>query len=157
MRLACAALGLSPNTVRKYADAGLIKCVKNAANQRLLDVDSFVRKSSTYYSVPSVVCYCRVSSSEQKDDLAKQVIHMRQQFPEAEIIKDIGKGLSLKRKGLVTLLDRLLQGEKLTVIVTSKDRLVRFGVDLFEYIINKNGGELLVVSESKQDIDPKLS
>jgi len=153
MRKACLALGLSPNTVRKYADKGIINSIRNAANQRLIDVDSFIRKSSK----SSVICYCRVSSNKQRDDLARQVVYMREQFPNAEIIKDIGSGLNFKRKGLISLLDRLAQGDKLTVVVAHKDRLARFGVELLRYFINKNGGELMVLDQTTHSPERELS
>lgn len=41
-RKAAKALGLHPNTLRKYADNGTIPTIKNAAGQRLYDVDGFV-------------------------------------------------------------------------------------------------------------------
>jgi predicted site-specific integrase-resolvase len=72
---------------------------------------------------------------------------MREKFPNAEIVKDIGSGLNFKRKGLRTLLDRLSQGTKLTIVVAHKDRLARFGFELIEYLVNKNGGEILVLDK----------
>jgi predicted site-specific integrase-resolvase len=54
------ALGLHPNTLRKYADAGKIPVVRNEAGQRLYDVDACVRDRSP----PRTVCYCRVSSAK---------------------------------------------------------------------------------------------
>ena len=145
MRMACLALGMCPNTVRKYADAGLIKCIRNAAGQRLLDVDSFSREASE----PSTICYCRVSSAKQRDDLARQVVYMREQFPKAEIIKDIASGLNFKRKGLISLLDRVARGDKLTVVVAHKNRLARFGVEFIEHFIQKNGGGLMVLDKTE--------
>jgi predicted site-specific integrase-resolvase len=72
---------------------------------------------------------------------------MREKFPQAEIIKDIGSGLNFKRKGLRSVLDRLSQGTKLTIVVAHKDRLARFGFELIEYLVNKNGGEILVLDK----------
>jgi predicted site-specific integrase-resolvase len=93
----------------------------------------------------SLVCYCRVSSPKQKDDLARQVVFMREQYPQAEIVQDIGSALNFKRKGLRSLLERLLQGDKLTLVVAHKDRLARFGFELMDFLVRTNGGELLVL------------
>lgn len=41
-RKAAEFLGLHPNTLRKYADSGLIKHVKTPTGQRLYDVNSFL-------------------------------------------------------------------------------------------------------------------
>ena len=141
LRKAVEFLGLHPHTLRKYADEGKIKSIKNEAGQRLYDVESYQRSSSR--SV--VVCYCRVSSTKQRDDLARQVEFMRQQYPDAEIIKDTGESLNFKRKGLQALLVRLMLGDKLTLVVACRDRLCRFGFELFEYMVEQNGGEIVVL------------
>jgi predicted site-specific integrase-resolvase len=141
LRKAVEFLGLHPHTLRKYADEGKIKSIKNEAGQRLYDVESYQRSSAR----SAVVCYCRVSSTKQRDDLARQVEFMRQQYPDAEIIKDTGESLNFKRKGLQALLVRLMRGDKLTLVVACRDRLCRFGFELFEYMVEQNGGEIVVL------------
>jgi predicted site-specific integrase-resolvase len=141
LRKAVEFLGLHPHTLRKYADEGKIKSIKNEAGQRLYDVESYQRNAAR----SAVVCYCRVSSTKQRDDLARQVEFMRQQYPDAEIIKDTGESLNFKRKGLQALLVRLMRGDKLTLVVACRDRLCRFGFELFEYMVEQNGGEIVVL------------
>ena len=142
LRKAVEFLGLHPNTLRKYADEGQIKSIKNGAGQRLYDVESY----QSDRSVCSVICYCRVSSAKQKDDLERQVEFMRQRYPDSEIIQDIGSGLNFKRKGLQALLVRFMRGDQLTIVVACRDRLCRFGFELFEFMAKQNGGEILVLS-----------
>lgn len=141
LRKAVERLGLHPNTLRKYADEGRIATIRNAAGQRLFDVDAFLRLSVA----ASVICYARVSSHKQRDDLERQAARLSSTYPEAEVIKDIGSGLNFKRKGFLTLLGRLVRGEKLKVVVAHRDRLARFGVDAIRYLIEANGGELVVL------------
>ena len=50
------------------------------------------------------VCYARVSSEHQRDDLERQITGIRQRYPGHEIISDIGLGLNW---GFVTLLERI--------------------------------------------------
>jgi predicted site-specific integrase-resolvase len=73
---------------------------------------------------------------------------MRGLYPQAEIITDIASGLNYKRKGLKTLLERAMSGDKLTVMVAHKDRLARFGVELIEWILQSSGSELMVLNQS---------
>lgn len=141
LRKAVEFLGLHPHTLRKYADEGKIKSIKNEAGQRLYDVESYQCGATR----TTIVCYCRVSSAKQRDDLARQAEFMRQQYPDAEIIKDIGSGLNFKRKGLQALLVRLMRGDKLTLVIACRDRLCRFGFELFESMVEQNGGELVVL------------
>ncbi|WP_424094875.1 IS607 family transposase [Moorena producens] len=93
------------------------------------------------------MCYCRVSSTKQRDDLPRQVAYLHSLFPEAEIVKDIGSGLNYKRKGLKTILERVVRGDQLTIVVTCRDRLTRCGFELIEYLVGLNGGKILVLDQ----------
>lgn len=155
LRKAIELTGLSANTLRKYADNGTIKAQRRGkGKQRLFDVSDLLnaKKGNEKQGKP-VVCYCRVSSQKQKDELARQVAYMRQQFNDAEIIQDIGSGLNFKRKGLQNILQRLLQGDKFTLIVAHRDRLCRFGIELFQFLFEQNGGELMVLNH--EEVSPQ--
>ena len=88
-------LGLHANTLRKYADDGRIATYRTASGQRRFDVDSYL--GDVVEAKPSVICYCRVSSHAQKPDLERQVESMRERFPEADIVQDIGSALDDQR------------------------------------------------------------
>ena len=81
------------------------------------------------------ICYCRVSTSSQKEDLERQVEFFRCKYPNHEIIKDIGSGLNFKRKGFNSILDFAIKGDIGEVVVTHKDRLGRIGFELVLRII----------------------
>lgn len=144
LRIAVKKLGLHPNTLRRYADEGKIQYIKNEGGQRLYDVEAYIRGAAR----ASLVCYCRVSSSKQKDDLQRQIAYMQSIYPEAEVVSDIGSGLNFKRKGLRSILDRLLCGDKLKIVVACRDRLCRFGFELIQYMVEQNGGEILVLDQT---------
>ncbi len=145
LREARKVLGVSANTLRKYGDAGYIKTIRTPSRQRRFDVESYLGNAVG----SATVCYCRVSSAKQKDDLARQVVYMRERFSGAEIVQDIGSGLNFKRRGLRSLLDRLSRGDKLTLVVAHKDRLARFGFELIEYLVKQNGGEIMVLERAE--------
>lgn len=149
LRKAIELTGLCGNTLRKYGDQGKIRIQRVGGGQRLFDVSELLSLRDGSERRPAVACYCRVSSVKQKDDLVRQVVSMRTRFPEAEIIQDIGSGLNFKRKGLQSILQRLLQGDKFTLVVAHRDRLCRFGIDLFQYMFEQNGGELLVLDNTE--------
>ena len=139
-KLASEALGLHPNTLRRYADAGEIKTVRTPINGE-----------------QAIICYCRVSSYKQKDDLNRQIGYMQEKFPKAIIIKDIGSDINFKRKGLNSILDRLLRGDKLKLVIAYKDRLARFGAELIEYMVKQNGGEFVVLNEINHSPEKELT
>jgi len=70
---------------------------------------------------------------------------MRELFPQYEIVQDIGSGLNFRRKGLTSLLERVLSGDVREVVVAHKDRLCRFGYELIEWLVTRNGGSILVL------------
>lgn len=133
--------GLHPNTLRKYADNGTIPCYRLPNGDRRYDVSSFIRSRRT------VICYSRVSTVKQKDDLERQVQYLEERYPDSERISDIASGLNFKRKGLASVLERAMSGECLTVVVSHRDRLARFGFDLIEYLIQRSGGEVVVLNQ----------
>ena len=158
LRKAIELTGLSSTTLRKYADNGFIKSTRGKGGHRLFDVDELVNFGKTEEPKGNpVVCYCRVSSKKQNDDLVRQVASMRHKFPDADIIQDIGSGLNFKRKGLKTILERCLQGDKFTLIVSHRDRLCRFGFEIIEYLINQNGGEIMVLDQPDTSPESELT
>ena len=157
LRKAVKLTGLCPNTLRKYADNGTIKATKPNGKTRLFDVTDLYNLAGVSDDNASVVCYCRVSSQKQKNDLARQVACMREKFKNAEIVKDIGSGLNFKRKGLQTILQRLLQGHKFTLIVAHRDRLCRFGFELINYLFEQNGGEIMVLDNTEASPQRELT
>jgi len=77
-----------------------------------------------------------VSSRKQKDDLERQCTFLKNKFPNHTLIKDIGSGLNYKRPGLLKLLEFSNSGRAEEIIVSSKDRLCRFGFELLQWLFN---------------------
>jgi predicted site-specific integrase-resolvase len=73
---------------------------------------------------------------------------MQSLYPTAEIIRDIGSGINFKRKGLQSLLERLMRGDKFTLVVACRDRLARFGFELFQFMVEQNGGQIVVLDQT---------
>jgi predicted site-specific integrase-resolvase len=134
LRKAKERLGLHGDTIRKYADKGIIPSIRTEGGKRLFDIDEYIRRKNGECN-HSTICYCRVSSPKQKDDLERQVNYMQERYPDSEIVTDIGSGINYKRKGLNSILERALQGDKLKIVVAYKDRLARFGFELIESML----------------------
>ena len=146
-------LGLHPNTLRKYADEGIIETIRTPSGQRRFNIESFINQ--THNSLQTIL-YCRVSSARQKDDLQNQKDYLLSKHPRAEVIADVGSGLNFKRKGLRAILERLLQGDSIRLVVAERDRLCRFGFELIEYLVIKNGGEVVVLNQSEYSPEGEL-
>lgn len=97
------------------------------------------------------ICYCRVSSQKQKEDLRRQIDIMKTKYPNNEIISDIGSGINYKRVGLRQIIDYAIKGEISKVIITYKDRLMRIGYEMIEYIITEySKGEIIVINKKDE-------
>ena len=104
------------------------------------------------------ICYARVSSEKQKEDLDRQCEYLRQKCPDHELIKDIGSGLNWKRKGFTSILERSYQRDIEEVVVTHKDRLCRFAFELVEWIFSKHDTKIVVLgSDVNIDIPNPVS
>ena len=150
---AVAMLGLHPQTLRKYADQGRISHYHNSAGQCLYDVETYLHGRSAR----QLVCYCRVSSARQRGDFNRQVAQMRELYPNAEIVTDVAGGLNWQRKGLLSILERLRGGDKLDVVVAHRDRLARFGIELIEWLVQQNGGAVVVLNQPDASPEAELA
>ena len=140
-------LGYNPDYLRELATQGKIDFIRTSGGHRRYNVEAFIQSESEPTPIVTV-CYCRVSSTKQRDDLERQVNFMRDIYPDAEVIRDIGSGLNFKRRGLQGILDRLLAGDKLQLVIAHRDRLCRFGIEAIQYMVEQNGGELVVLDKS---------
>ena len=129
--------------MRRWADAGKIQVIKTPSGQRRYDIQGY---TAQFVSDRTDIIYCRVSSRAQKPDLERQIEAVKGEYPEAEVVAEIGGGLNFKRKKLLTILGRIMSGTVSKLIVAHKDRLARFGFDLFQWLCEQNGCELVVLS-----------
>lgn len=107
-----------------------------------------------------VIGYCRVSSHKQKDDLERQIenmkIYLNAQGKPYEIISDIGSGINYKKKGLKELIKRITQNQVDKVVVLYKDRLLRFGFELVEYIASLYNCEIEIIDSTEKSEQQEL-
>lgn len=121
-------IGVSVPTLRRWDRKGLFKSDKrtfgNHRRYSLSSVFSFLGEKRKR----KVVGYARVSSHDQKLDLERQrdVLSIYSD----EVITDLGSGINFKKKGLINLIERIISGELSEIVITHKDRLLRFGFEL---------------------------
>ena len=107
-----------------------------------------------------VIGYCRVSSNKQRDDLERQIENMKlyltAQGKPFEIISDIGSGIDYKKKGLKELMKRISQNKVDKVVVFYKDRLLRFGFELVEYIASLYDCDIEIIDHTEKTEQQEL-
>ena len=107
-----------------------------------------------------VIGYCRVSSNKQKDDLERQIenmkLYLNAQGKPYEIIYDIGSGINYNKKGLKELIKRISQNKVEKVVIFYKDRLLRFGFELIEYIASLYDCNIEIIDNTEKSEQQEL-
>lgn len=115
-------LGVHPQTIRRWTNLGKLTCARTLGNHRRFKPATPDNKQ--------VIGYARVSSADQKADLTRQADTLRQHVGITTVITDTGSGMNCQKPGFRKLLSLLLRGEVAELVLTHKDRLLRFGADI---------------------------
>ena len=105
---------------------------------------------------PLTVCYARVSSHDQKADLDRQNAALEAYCAargwRTQVIRDLGSGMNYRKKGLQELLDLILHRRTARLVVTHKDRLLRFGAELvvLTVLCELQGIEIVIIHQGEQ-------
>jgi putative resolvase len=146
-------LQVSSSTLRNWDKEGKIRTIRTPSGARMFnqqDLSAIIRQTKSNEIVKRKICYARVSTRAQMDDLERQVLFFRTQYPSYEVVTDICSGINWKRKGLSSLLEQSIQGTLGEIVVAHKDRLSRIAFDLLEYIFNLHGTQILVLDRTNE-------
>ena len=155
-------VGKSAQTLRNWDNKGILKPHHTGANgYRYYSHDQLNQVFKIKPDVKQIVIgYCRVSSYKQKDDLKRQVdnieTYLLVQGNPFEIITDIGSGINYSKKGLRQLIKRISNGEISKVVVLYKDRLLRFGFEIIEYVAELNNCAIEIVDNTEKTEQEEL-
>ena len=152
---AASVLGVSITTLRRWEASGRLTAEHTAGGHRRYDLAKL--RPELFHAVESenrkTVAYARVSSHDQKDDLErqKQVLELfcvRQGWT-FEIVADLGSGMNYHKKGLKRLLDAIIEGQAGRLVITHKDRLLRFGAELVFAICEAKNVEVVILNQGE--------
>jgi putative resolvase len=73
-----------------------------------------------------------------------------------EVVQDIGSGINYSKKGLQQVIRKICSGEVDKVVVLYKDRLLRFGFELVEYVAKLHETEIEVVDTTERTEEQEL-
>lgn len=153
---ASAYLGVTPQTLRRWEKAKKITPPhRTKGGQRRYDITSlqpFIQE--TKKEDLSTIVYARVSSHDQKEDLERQ-IQMLEMFCSAKgwtysILEDLGSGMNYQKRGLKQLLELIMNGRLCRLVITHKDRLLRFGAELIFSLCTIKGIEVVVINHGEE-------
>ena len=154
-------IGVHQRTLYLWEAKGLIETIRTPGNKRLYNVVKFLedkkcKKNIICENLDELdikdklnICYVRVSSMNQNDDLERQKKLMMDKYPNNIIIEDIGSGLNLNKRGIKKIIHLAIAGKVKELVIAYRDRLTRFGYELIEELITKySKGKITVISEN---------
>lgn len=147
------ALGVTPLTLRRWHEQGKLEPdLVTEGGRRRYDLSRLRPGLFRAEEAPErrTVAYARVSSRDQEPDLRRQ-----EQVLEAycaaqgwtfEVVTDLGSGMNYRKRGLKRLLDDIIEGDVGRLVITRKDRLLRFGAELVFAICEAKGVEVVILN-----------
>ena len=153
-------IGVSVKTLQRWDKEGKLVAHRSPSNRRYYTHKQYVDYVGESKKGQTII-YTRVSTTNQKDDLANQVEFLKQ-FANArgmivdQIFEDIGSGLNYNRKKWNKLIEDCMLGHISKIIVSHKDRFIRFGYEWFERFLQNNGVEFIVVNNETTSPEEEL-
>lgn len=142
--------GVSTSTLRRWETEGILIPERTANGHRRYDLNQLlgIKKDLSF-----TVGYARVSSHDQKKDLNRQIqvleLFSAQNGWQIEIISDLGSGLNYSKKGLKRLITLITNNQVERLILTHKDRLLRFGSELVFSLCEIFGTEVVIINRTE--------
>ena len=153
-------IGRTVNTLQRWDREGILKARRTPTNRRYYTEEDYynimgIQQENAENQVNDVIIYARVSNQNQKDDLKNQVEFLKtyanaKGYIISSIITDIGSGLNYNRKGFNSI---LYSEKKQKILISYKDRFVRFGYEWFDNFLKSKGSEIIVVNN--QTLSPQ--
>lgn len=156
-------IAITPSVLRTWASQNRVRFVRLPGGKRLYHIGDIMSlmpdlaqlcpassRATDTTATKTGYLYARVSSPKQKEagDLQRQIQTLQEARPNHTLVQDTASGLNYKRRGLRSLLGQCLLGVVSEVVVTHRDRLARFGVDLLEWLLESHGVKLVVLDHS---------
>lgn len=148
--------GLNPQTVWKWCRTGKMPVpVEHTPSGMWLVHDPKYETPTPDGNEGRTVCYARVSSADQKDDLKRQADRLKafaigMGVEDPEVVTETSSGMNDRRRKL----NRLLSDPTVTsIIVEHRDRLARMNAGLVESALKAQGRRIIVVDDTELDDD----
>ena len=147
-------LGVTRETLRRWEMIGKIVAERTPRGHRRYDLAKLRGiMPKNHSNEKRTLAYARVSSHDQKEDLLRQA-KVLESYCAAhgwtyELIQDLGSGLNYEKKGLKKLILEICSGMVARLVVTHKDRLLRFGSELIFSLCEQFGTEVVIINSTQ--------
>lgn len=155
---ACEVLGVHYQTLRNWSNEGKIDTIRAPGGKRFYNVNKYLEDNNMKSNNKKKICYCRVSSHSQKNDLENQINYMKEKYPDYELLYDIGSGINFKRSNLNKIIEYSINNKLEILVIAYKDRLCRIGYELIENILIKySSTKIIIVNEEEKSLEEELT
>lgn len=142
--------GVSTSTLRRWEAEGRLIPERTVSGHRRYDLSQLLGIKA---ELSFTVAYARVSSHDQKEDLTrqKQVLELfcAQNGWQFQLIEDLGSGLNYNKRGLKRLIKLIVDNQVERLVLTHKDRLLRFGSELVFSLCEQFGCEVVIINRTE--------
>ena len=167
-------LGVHWQTLRNWEKQGKIKTIRSPGGKRYYDINNFMvdiennNSDINFFNIQNdikeiniqndikeiknirrKICYCRVSSYSQKNELDNQIKYMTNKFPNHEILYDIESGINFNRPNLNKIINYGIKNELEELAIAYKDRLCRIGYELIEKILIEYSNTNIIIEKDE--------
>ena len=151
-------LNISRITLMKYLKLGYISATKLPNGQYDYNDDTvyaFIGQKKEKKN-KKIISYSRVSTQNQKSQLKEQTQRIYNSCVSKGIkldeqIEDIKSGMSSDRKGFNYVCQEIIKGNVELLVIENKDRLLRFGYEIFEDFFKYFGTKILVLNDTLEN------
>jgi predicted site-specific integrase-resolvase len=167
-------LGIHQRTLYLWEEKGIIETIRSSpTSKRYYNVEKYLKEQGlTCHKIEKEeikctkiediekeerikICYARVSSVGQKDDLERQKEVLVKMYPKHKLIEDVGSGINLTKRGLLKIIELAIGGKLEELVIVHKDRLARFGYELIEHLIEKYSNGKIIIINKKEEVEPE--
>ena len=157
-------LGVSVKTLQRWDRENTLKAKRTPTDRRYYTYEQYLefKGINSANNNRKTIIYSRVSTNWQKDDLKNQIEFLLN-FTSSkgiivdETIEDIGSGLNYNHKKWNKLIEECMENKVDSIIVTHKDRFIRFGYDWFERFLSKYNVKIIVVNNELLSLQEELA
>jgi predicted site-specific integrase-resolvase len=150
-------INVTPQTLRNWEKNKKLIPIKLNSGHRRYSEEHFNKIKNIIKNDNKLnVIYCRESTRQQKESLNNQLTKIKEfciskGYVIDKVITDFSGALNYNRKGIYEILNLISKNKVNKLIIYYKDRLVRFGFEIFMHLSKIHGFEIIVIDDSETE------
>jgi putative resolvase len=155
-------INVSKQTLRNWDNNGKLIPIKLKSGHRRYSNEHLKQFNKNLKNIDRLnIIYCRESTIQQKKSLDNQIIKCKDfcisnGYTIDKVIVDNASALNYNRNGIKEILKLSVENKIENLIIYYKDRLVRFGFEMFEELSKINNFKIIIIDNSETDKSKEL-